>query len=202
VGRRQVASLPACIAFVVVVTGSRDAGADVTSWMAVGGGAAQTNRDTSSRDIAGTLTYSIGVGSSPLSRVVLGGLLRGTTMFGFGTDVGLAVRAATGGFARGNWGVAMDAGALWRSWGGTSYGDWPLQGVITFGSPWGLQVAIAAQVWSVSGGVEAQGLIAALELDLLRLTVMRQGDSERWWPNPAPAGGHEAASTPATFVRW
>jgi hypothetical protein len=29
-------------------------------------------------------------------------------------------------------------------------------------------------------------------VDLLRLTVMRQGSSERWWYNPAPAGGHVA----------
>lgn len=159
----------------------REARADVSSWMAIGGGyTAQLNRDTSSRDSAGALTYSMGVGSSPLSRLVIGGLLRGTTMFGLGTDLGIAARAATGGFARGDWGAALDAGALWRSWGGSSHGEWPLQGVLTVGSPWGLQLGIGAQIWSVSGGTQAQGLFAALEIDLLRLTVMRQGTSERW----------------------
>jgi len=181
---------------------SRDARADVSSWMAVGGGyAAQMNRDTSSRDFAGALTYSMGVGSSPLSRIVVGGLFRGTTLFGFGTDLGLAVRAATGGFARGDWGAALDAGVVWRTWGNSSYGDWPLQGVLTIGTPWGLQLAVGAEVWSVTEGVQAQGAFAALEIDLLRLTVMRQGSSEHWWPNPAPAGGHEA-SAPTNLARW
>jgi len=178
-----------------VVAVRRDARADVSSWMAIGSGyAAELNRGTSSRDPAAALTYSMGVGSSPLARVAIGGLLRGTTMFGLGTDLGVAVRAATGGFARGDWGAALDAGALWRSWGGSSYGQWPLQGVVTIGSPWGLQLGVGAQVWSVSGGTQAEGLVATLEIDLLRLTVMRQGTSERWWPNPAPAGGHEAAA--------
>jgi hypothetical protein len=190
------------VAGFAVIAGSREARADVSSWMAIGGGyAAQVNRDTSSRDYAGTLTYSMGVGSSPLSRFVIGGLFRGTTMFGFGTDLGLAIRAATGGFARGDWGVALDAGVLWRSWGGSSYGDWPLQGVLTLGSPWGLQLAVGAQAWSITGGTQAEGLFAALEIDLLRFTVMRQGASERWWPNPAPAGGHETADL-GSLVRW
>jgi hypothetical protein len=191
------------VAGIVLGTRARDARADVSSWLAVGGGyAAEVNRDTAARDFEPTLTYSMGVGTSPLSRLVLGGVLRGTTMFGFGTDLGLAVRAATGGFARGNWGAALDAGVLWRSWGGSSYGDWPLQGVLTIGSPWGFQLAVGAQVWSVSGGVQAQGLFAALEIDLLRLTVMRQGPSERWWPNPAPAGGHEAAALAAPLAAF
>lgn len=190
------------LAGLAVTAGSREARADVSSWLAIGGGySAEVNRDTSSRDFAGALTYSMGVGTSPLARIVVGGLLRGTTMFGFGTDLGLALRAATGGFARGDWGVALDAGVLWRSWGSSSYGDWPLQGVLTLGSPWGLQLAVGAQVWSISGGTQAQGLFAALEIDLLRFTVMRQGASERWWPNPAPAGGHETADL-GRIARW
>jgi len=169
--------------------------ADVTSWLAIGGGGAlQLNRDASSRSGAGALTYSVGVGTSPLSSFVIGGLVRGQTFFGLGTDVGLAVRGATGGFARGDWGVALDLGAAWRPWQGGRYGEWPLQGVLTLGAPWGLQVALGTEISSVSGGVPAQGFFAALEIDLLRLTVMRQGATERWWPNPAPAGGHQSAS--------
>jgi hypothetical protein len=169
-----------------------DARADVTSWLSIGGGAtAQLAQGAATRDVAGTLTYSVGVGSSPLAPFVLGVLYRGTTMFGLGTDVGAAVRLATGGFARGNWGLALDAGVVWRTWGSGTYGDSPIQGVLTFGSPWGLQLAAGAQVWSLDNGVSAQGFFAALEIDLLRLTVMRQGPTERWWPNPNPAGGHE-----------
>ena len=171
-----------------------DAHADVSSWLAIGGGGAlERNRPSATWSNAPAMTYSLGVGSSPLAPFVLGGLLRGTTMFQLGTDLGVAVRASTGGFARGDWGLAVDAGALWRSWGDGNYGEWPLQAVVTGGSPWGLELAVGAEVWSVSGGTQAQGLFAALEIDLLRLTLMRQGATERWWPNPNPAGGHTTA---------
>jgi len=172
-------------------SGVREARADVTSWMAVGGGGtSQLNRTDSTRDQAAAMTYSMGVGSSPLAAIVLGGLLRGTTMFGLGTDLGLAIRATTGGFSRGDWGVALDAGAVWRTWGDGTHGDWPLQGVLTVGLPWGFQLAGGAEFWTISRQTSAEGYFVALELDLLRLTVMRQGATERWWPNPAPAGGH------------
>jgi len=169
-----------------------DARADVSSWLAVGGGAsAQLAQGATTRDVAGTFTWSVGVGSSPLKPFVLGVLYRGTTFVGFGTDLGAAVRAATGSFARGSWGLALDAGVAYRTWGSGAYGDSPLQGVLTFGSPWGLQLAAGAELWTLDGGVSAQGFFAALEIDLLRLTLMRQGATERWWPNPNPAGGHE-----------
>jgi hypothetical protein len=171
----------------------REARADVTSWMALGGGGtSQRNRTDAVRDGAAVMTYSMGVGSSPLGAIVVGGLFRGTTMFGLGTDLGLGLRATTGGFSRGNWGVALDAGPVWRSWGNGTHGDWPLQAVLTAGFPWGFQLAAGAEFWTISNGTSAQGFFAALELDLLRLTVMRQGGTERWWPNPAPAGGHTA----------
>jgi hypothetical protein len=169
--------------------------ADVTSWLAVGGGGGwQRNRPSATREFAPAFTYSIGVGSTPLAPLVVGGILRGTTLFGLGTDLGLAVRAASSGFARGDWGLGLEAGALWRPWRGGTYGEWPLQAVLTGGSPWGLQLAVGAELWSVSGGTPAQGFFAALEVDLLRLTLMRQGGSERWWPNPNPAGGRRATA--------
>ena len=142
-----------------------------------------------SRDWAGALTYSVGAGSTPLAPFVVGVLFRGTTMFNLGTDAGAAVRLCTGGFARGDWGVALDAGALWRTWGQGTYGNWPLQGVLTLGAPWGLQLALGANVWSIDGAASSPGFYAALEIDFLRLTVDRRGDSEHWWPNPNPAGG-------------
>jgi hypothetical protein len=182
-------------AIVLPATAARTARADVSSWFTVGGGyALQRNADTATRDRAPAFTYSIGVGSSPLATLVAGIVFRGTTMFQLGTDVGAAMRLATGGFARGTWGVALDAGAAWRSWGDGSYGRWPLQAVITLGLPWGLQVAAGGELWSIGGGHGAQGAFAALELDLLRLTVMRQGSGEQWWPNPNPAGGRTASN--------
>jgi hypothetical protein len=168
----------------------RSAHADVTSWLTLGGGAAvERNRETSKTDTAGAFTYAVGVGSSPLAPVVVGGLFRGTTKFNLGTDIGLAVRLATGGFARGGWGLAVDAGAGWRSWGDRAYGEWPLQAVITGGSPWGLQLSAGSSFWNLGRGASSEGFFAALEIDLLRLTVMRQGSTESWWPNPNPAGG-------------
>jgi len=172
-----------------------DSHADVSSWLAVGGGGAlQRNRDTATRDFVPALTYSVGVGSTPVAPFVLGGLARGTTMIGLGTDLGVALRGATGGFVRGSWGLALDAGAVWRPWRSGSYGMWPLQAVLTGGSPWGLQLALGAEVSSVANRTPAQGVFAAIELDLLRFTVMRQGSTERWWPNPNPAGGHVAST--------
>jgi hypothetical protein len=195
----SLVSLAAFAALACLAPG--DARADVTSWLAVGGGYSGQARHRGSFDTAGALSYSIGVGSSPTGALVFGGLIRGTTMFGLGTDFGPMFRAATGGFARGEWGAAIDLGALWRTWGDDAYGTWPLQGVLTVGAPWGLQLALGAQAASASGQTPSQGFFATLELDLLRLTVMRQGPSERWWPNPAPAGGHPDAPPTTSAMR-
>jgi len=171
----------------------RPASADVTSWLAVGGGyALQRDRRAGENKLAPALSYTLGVGSSPLAPFVLGGLVRGTTFLGYGTDLGVGLRGATGGFARGDWGVAIEADALWRPWKGGNYGRWPLQGALTVGFPWGFQVSAGAQFLSLSNERSAVGGFAVLELDLLRLTLMRQGGTERWWRNPAPAGGHLA----------
>jgi len=171
-----------------------EARADVSSWMAAGAGyALERNRSIGETDFAPALTYSLGVGSSPLRPLVFGGLVRGTTFINLGTDLGLAVRGATGGFARGDWGIAVEAGALWRPWRDGNYGTWPLQGAVTLGAPWGFQLALGTEVGTLTGGLSAVGAFAALEIDLLRLTVMRRGATEKWWPNPSPAGGREAA---------
>jgi hypothetical protein len=186
---RRRPPLLAAIAAATTALSAGEARAEVSSWLAFGSGAAaQLAQGASTRNIAGTMTYSLGVGSTPLAPVVVGVLYRGTTMVGLGTDVGASVRLATGGFARGNWGLALDAGVAWRSWGSGTYGDSPVQGVLTLGAPWGLQLAVGSEMWSLDGGVPAQGFFAAIEIDLLRLTLMRTGGTERWWPNPNPAG--------------
>ncbi len=186
--RPSLLALPlgACVALA-----SRAAAADVSSWLSVGGGAGgQYAQNATTPDYAGAFTWSIGVGSSPLAPLVAGIIYRGTTYFGLGTDVGAGLRLATGGFSRGDFGLALDVTPFWRSWGGGAYGSWPLQGVLTAGSPWGFQLAIGGQEWDIAG-TGAKGAFVALEFDLLRFTVTRQGSSEHWWPNPNPAGGHE-----------
>lgn len=167
--------------------------ADTSSWFSLGPGYA-VNRDHTSQtnDRAAAMTYALGVGSSPRSDFVMGGIFRTTAFFRQGVDISLATRAASGGFARGDWGLALDVGVVGRFWGGGAYGRWPLQGILTLGAPWGLGLAIGADTVSVAGMQSAFGVFGFLEMDLLRLTVMRQGSSESTWPNPFPAGGHLA----------
>jgi hypothetical protein len=169
----------------------REARADMSSWFTAGGGYGVQHGDArDAYDRATALSFSIGVGSTPTSGVVFGGLLRTTTYFSLGTDLGLSARVASGGFARGQWGLALDVGPGWRSWGqAATYGRFPLHAMVVGGAPWGLQLGVGADVWSIDGAPYARGAVALLEIDLLRLTVMRQGSTDRWWENPSPAGG-------------
>ncbi len=154
----------------------------------------QRDARADSAQSAAPLSFSVGVGSSPRSSFVVGGLLRSVTHFGLGTDLGLAVRLATGGFARGDWGIALDGGMVARWWNDGAFGRYPFQGVATLGGPWGLQVALGAQLGSIDTAPSAMGGFALLELDFLRLTVMRQGSTDAIWFNPAPAGGRATSS--------
>lgn len=165
--------------------------ADVSSWFTAGGGYGVQHAETRGvYDRATALSFSIGVGTTPVSSLVVGGLVRSTTYFTLGTDLGLSARVATGGFARGQWGLAFDIGPGWRSWGkGAEYGRFPLHAMIVGGAPWGLQLGVGGDIWSIDGGPSARGAVALLEIDLLRLTVMRQGTTDRYWENPSPAGG-------------
>jgi hypothetical protein len=137
------------------------------------------------------LSLSLGVGSSPRAAFVAGGLFRSVTYFGLGTDLGLALRLATGGFARGQFGIAADAGMVARWWNGGDFGRYPFQGVLTLGAPWGLGLAVGAQLGTIDDAPSATGGFAILEIDLLRLTVMRQGATDRIWFNQSPAGGRD-----------
>lgn len=169
----------------------REARAEVSSWLTFGGGYAFAKDAVNDRtDRAVALTSSIGVGSTPAGSFVLGGLARTRINLSLGTDISIGPRFATTGFARGDWGFAVDAAVVGRFWGHGDYGRFPLQGMLIGGAPWGLQLGVGADFWSLSGPPYAQGAFAVLELDFLRLTVMRQGSSESWWPNPLPAGGH------------
>ncbi len=163
--------------------------AEPSSWLAVGGGYAVQRNGVDNYDARATaLSLSRGVGTSSRHAVVVGGIVRSVTYFTLGTDLSLAARVATGGFARGDWGVAFDAGVAARWWQNQAYGHFPIQAVVTAGMPWGLQVGVGADLWDVSNdSPKARGGFAVLELDLLRFTVMRSGETTKWWPNPMGA---------------
>lgn len=172
--------------------------AEPSSWLAVGGGYAfQHDGLQNANSSIGAMTLSLGVGTTAEKPFVIGGILRSVTYFTHGTDLGLAVRFATGGFARGDWGLALDTGVVARWWDKQeAYGHFPLQIVLTGGLPWGFNVAVGTQLWDVTGdSPTARGGFAVLELDLLRLTVNRTGATNRFWPNPSPAGS--GSPTPA-----
>lgn len=166
------------------------ASADVTSWFSTGGGYT-FQKDSSTGDFARAtmLTFALGVGSSPRDKIMFGAGVRSTTLFGLGTDLSLMPRVATGGFARGDWGLAVDFGVAARWYDDGHFGRYPLQLMVIGGTPWGFQLGLGGNALSLSGEPHAQGVFALLEFDFLRFTVMRQGSSERWWPNPLPAGG-------------
>lgn len=190
--RRSLALLLSLTAGVTALQAApRSAHADVSSWFTGGGGYGLARSESRSEyDRATALSFSIGVGTTPTSSVVVGGLVRTTTYFTLGTDLDLSARIATGSFARGQWGLAFDVGPGWRSWARRSdYGGFPLHAMILAGAPWGLQLGLGANLLNLDGGTSARGAIALLEIDLLRLTVMRQGATDRWWENPSPAGG-------------
>jgi hypothetical protein len=174
-----------------ILHASSEARADVSSWFTAGGGyGVQHGNEREAYDRATALTFSVGVGTTPLGSVVVGGLLRSTTYFSLGTDLNLSARFATGGFARGQWGLAFDVGPGWRGWKlATNYGHFPLHAMVVAGGPWGMQLGLGADFYNLGSGPSARGAVALFEIDLLRLTVMRQGATDKWWENPSPAGG-------------
>jgi hypothetical protein len=188
--RLRFASIPAALLALFAATFTpATAHAEPTSWLAVGPGYSLQRNGVADYDArATTLSLSLGVGTSANNPFVIGGIGRAVTYFTLGTDLGLAARLATRGFARGDWGFALDAGVTARWWERQAYGHFPVQVVATLGMPWGFQLGLGADVWDVSGDTPtARGGFAVFEIDLLRLTVMRNGATTRWWPNPSPA---------------
>jgi hypothetical protein len=164
--------------------------ADVTSWLSVGGGYSLAyNGVVRHVDSAGAFTSTLGIGTTPIAPLVVGGVFRETTRFGLGTDVGVMLRITSGGFSRGDWGFGADIGPSMRWWRAGDYGRYPLQGVLLAGAPWGLQLAVGADIVNLGGDPPARGGFVMLEFDFLRFTLMRQGSTDTWWKNPSPAGG-------------
>jgi hypothetical protein len=203
---RQAKWFVGVVAGIACMMHAGDAAADVSSWLSVGGGyGLKHNDNTGSFARATSASFAVGVGSDPTNSFVVGGILRSTTYFSLGTDLGLSARFATGGFARGQWGLAVDAGPMWRSFGSGEYGRWPISAMLIGGAPWGLQLAVGGELLRIAGNdAQARGLVALLEVDLLRLTVMRHGTTDRYWENPSPAGGKSpsARSRPLAGLLW
>jgi hypothetical protein len=168
---------------------SSTAHADITSWLALGAGGGMQRSDVSGNvDAAPNFTASVGVGSSPNPPVIVGGVFRALVNFGLGTDISVSARIASRGFVRGGFGLAFDVGPAYRYWRGGDYGTYPIQGVLTIGLPAGLQVGLGGHFWSLDANNSALGGFAVVEIDLLRLTLMRKDNLEQYWPNPSAAG--------------
>ncbi len=158
---------------------SSNAHADVSSWAYVGGGASAFEQQGLELKLDPTLAIEVGMGTSPARPLVLGGMFKLQTLFGDGTDLGLALRLATRSFVTGDFGLAVDAGPYRRFWGEGSTGG---QAALVLGAPWGITLSVGGGI----GSNDARQFGATLGLDFARLTVYRLA-GESWFPNPRPA---------------
>jgi hypothetical protein len=187
--------LPLASVTAALALAASPARAEPTTWLAFGGGFGfahdgyhlQTEKN-------GIFSELIGVGTSPAHALILGGVFRTTTYFTLGTDISLSARLATQGYVRGDWGAAFDLGVAGRFWKQQDYGHFPLQGVLTLGAPYGLQLALGTDLWDVTGDTPtARSGFAVIEIDLLRLTSMRSGSTTKHWPSPSAVDAPKAA---------
>jgi hypothetical protein len=170
--------LPAALFGLAIASSSLSARADASSWFSVAGGAGSWT-EGGTRQFPGALQLELGMGSSPASAVVVGGVAKTISYFGNGTDLAFTLRAASGGFARGGFGFAIDAGAYQRWWGEDSSG---FLGALVLGGPLGLQLTILTE----QGTNDVHAYAATFGIDFLRLTVYRNA-AGGYWPNPMMA---------------
>jgi hypothetical protein len=170
--------------------------AEPTSWLAVGGGyTLQLNGVTQTKDTSLAIEGAIGVGTPATTPFVVGGVFRAASYPGLGgVDMSLSLRLAMQSYCVGDWGLAADLGVGARLWGNAQY---PIHAVLIGGMPFGFQLAVGADFWDVSLQTpKAAGGFVALEVDFLRLTSMRSGQTTKLWSNPAPANA-PPTQTPA-----
>ena len=126
------------------------------------------------------------MGTDPSKQLIVGGMLRLDTLFSHGSDLSAVARFANYGFVNGNWGIALDVGAVARYWGpSNAYG---VTGTAVLGAPWGIEVELGG----MSATHSTLGFSAVIGIDLARLTVYRQSGSS-WWKNTFPAVRQEPA---------
>ena len=148
----------------------------MSSWFYAGGGMSSLSPTPGSTSRPGTLQMELGMGSPPDGAVVVGGLAKMMTFFSHGSDLALVTRGASGGFVRGGFGFAIDAGAYQRWWGQDSTG---FIGSLVLGAPLGIQIAGVTE--QGSNHVKVYG--ATVGIDFLRLTVYRT-TLQSFWSNP------------------
>lgn len=153
--------------------------ADVSSWLFVGGGPSWLSEQREPYELRGSMQIDLGMGTPVSQPLVVGGLGRVTSYFGKGTDLALAARMATRGFAVGDWGLALDGGGFKRWWGMGSSGYLVS---LQLGAPYGFTLSVNTSL----GADDHRTFGAIFGIDLLRLTVYRLG-GESWWYNPRPS---------------
>lgn len=151
--------------------------ADVSSWMFVGGGAADLrfSEDLPSQNPI-ALQLDAGFGSAATNPIVVGFAAKAWTFLDHGTDLGLALRLTTAGYSRGTWGVALDLGATQRFWG--EFSKTLPSASLSIGLPWGLTLAATAG----SNFADTQSAVLTLGVDWARLTAHRTAGNS-WWRN-------------------
>jgi hypothetical protein len=166
------------IAATVIVLAARPAHADPSAWLSAAGGAGwlrgDAAPDSSWRPL---LLLETGLGTPSTAAMVVGGVVKTLTFFGAGTDLALAARVASGSFARGDFGLAVDLGGYERLWQRQSSG---FAGALVLGAPWGIQASFQAEI----GTHQDRTYAATLGVDFLRLTVYRT-TGLGWWDNPS-----------------
>lgn len=160
-----------------VVCATSVAFADVSSWVYVGGGAADLQLQNGSSGSVNpfALQLDAGFGTAPTSPLVVGFAAKTLTFFEHGTDLGLALRLTTAGYSLGDWGLALDLGGTQRFWGETTT---LASTSLTFGLPWGVNLAATA----ASNFGASQSLVLTVGFDWARFTVHRTA-GESWWRN-------------------
>lgn len=148
--------------------------AQATSWLYVGGGGGVIERDD--RQSHAAVQLDTGLGTSADRPLVVGGIFRVQGYVGAGADLGFLARVVTRGFARGDYGVGLDAGVYQRWWGANSTG---FTGNLVLGAPWGLTLLGGASV----GSDEQRLYFVSLGFDFARLTVHRHTGLD-WFANP------------------
>ena len=148
--------------------------------------AASSARTTASFALDGV----VGVGSPATNPVVVGGVFRADGYVGLlGADMSVALRVATRGLLRGRLGAGARSRRRWRaSGGGGATGSTRSRGSSPSARRSGSSSWSGADWFDVSGRQpSAEGGFVALEIDFLRLTSMRSGETTKVWSNPAPA---------------
>lgn len=161
---------------------SERASAEPASWVSVASGPAFVQR-RSVEEVVPLLRMNAGLAIRPSHDLIVGAGFEFGTFLGHGSDVGGAMRVATGAYTRGDWGLALDLGAYHRfnrvSDGGAA--------TLTLGAPWGLLLAANGTL----GTHDARSIGVLFGFDFARLTVHRTS-GQQWWPNPLAERGERS----------